>query len=66
MDDDLAYRAARRTLAGDYLGSGADMILGCRFPEIDDIQAGKIQDIDGHYLRPVDVKNPRQQNCSGV
>lgn len=48
MDDDLAYRAARRTLAGDYLGSGADMILGCRFPEIDDIQAGKIQDIDGH------------------
>lgn len=47
QDDDLAYRAARWALAGDYLGLGADVILGCRFTKIDHIQARKIQDIDG-------------------
>jgi hypothetical protein len=54
------------------------MILSRSLPEIDDIKAGKVQDIDWHggrrkerilalltrYL--VDMKNPRQQNCTGV
>jgi len=51
MDDDLACRAARRALAGYRLGPGADMILRCRFPKIDDIKAGKVQDIDWHSGR---------------
>jgi hypothetical protein len=48
MDDDPTCRAARRALAGDYLRLGADMILRRRLPEINDIEAGKIQEIDGH------------------
>ena len=48
MDDDLACWATRWALAGDYLRLGADMILSRCFPEINDIKAGKIQEIDGH------------------
>lgn len=48
MDDHLAHRAAQRALAGCYFGPGADMIFRRRFPEIDDIKAGEVQEIDWH------------------
>ena len=46
MNDDLPYRTTRRALAGYHLGLGTDMVLSCRFPKIDDIKAGKVQEID--------------------
>jgi hypothetical protein len=48
MDDNLACRPARWALAGDYLRLGTDMILSRCFPEINDIKAGKVQEIDWH------------------
>jgi len=45
MNDDLPYRVTRRALAGYHLGLGTDMVLSCRFPKIDDIKAGKVQDV---------------------
>lgn len=46
VDDDLAYRATRWAQAGYHLGLGADMVLSCRFPKIDHIKAGEVQEID--------------------
>lgn len=48
MDDDFACRAAEWALAGDCLRLATDMILSRCFPEINDIKAGKVQDIDWH------------------
>lgn len=57
---------------------GEEVKLSRCLPEVDDIKAGKVQDIDWHGSRrkerifsrvaanTVDVENLRQQNCSGV